>query len=227
LLWLWAQATAEPIDGERIRWEASWMGIVAGSVEASLERTDDRWVATVATRSADWLGGLYPIDDKVVSTWMNREESARYATIFREGRFQQDQTMEFSGTEILVHRRQLFDDGWREWDDRYPPHPAVRDPISAVYHLRREWTETLSFDAFSGRKVVPIAARDTGGDAGVTSAEGVATRRIEVTATGGTDFRPWMTVWLTDDDARVPVRAVVTTRGGPVTLTMTSRTVSP
>ncbi len=215
-----ALALAGPLaEGERLRYEASWMGIPAGVATAETRREGETWVVRVASRSSDWLAGLYPVDDRLTSVWAPGAGSQRYETVFREGRFQQDQVMVFGASAITVSRHQLFEEGWRRWEDSYVAAPGVEDPVSALWRIREAGAGR--FDVFSGKRVVPVDVQKVGG----AYIDGQATERFDVRTVHDGDLKDRMSLWLTTDEARVPLRAEVATRAGPVTITLIEREV--
>lgn len=218
MLTLVAAALAwSPVAGESLRYVAEWMGIEAGVATAITERHGADWATTLTTRSAEWLAPLYPVDDVVRSEW-GPTGTRRYVTRFREGRFQQDQTMVFGDTGIHVERGQLIDAAWATWANDYAPVPGVEDPLSAVLRLRGiEGEATLQ--VFSGKRVVPVEC----GAAVVEPVNGVAARRVELRTREEGVLRDRITAWFSADDARVPLRAVVHTRAGPVTVRLVER----
>lgn len=220
-----AVAFSAPIAGERLSFEASWLGISAGVAEATVERTPEGWTATLKTRSADWLSGIYPVDDRVSGTW-STAGSLRYDTRYREGKFQLDQLMTFATESILVANRKLIDGEWKSWSDQYPAVAGLYDPLAAVYQLRESWGGSVQIDAFSGRKPVPVIATSFGGDS-VKNVLDLPTEKVVIAVRYDNEVKQWMTVWFATDPSRVPVRAVVDTRGGPVTVELTERRVGP
>lgn len=220
-LCLLAAAWAVPVHGERLSFVAEWMGIAAGTAEAHTTWEGERWSVEVRSRSAAWLSGLYPVDDRLASTWSPGGGSERYETVFREGRFQQDQVMLFGDGAVSVSRRQLFEEGWRSWTDQYVAAGALEDPVSALWRLRGEGAGR--YQVFSGKRAVPVVVTS----AGDASVDGVATHRLEVRTVHDGDLRDRMTVWLTADADAVPLLAVVATRAGPVTVRLVERQVRP
>ena len=205
--WAWT-----PPERESLRYVAEWMGIEAGVAEAETVGGAAAWTTVVTTRSADWLAGLYPIDDRVESTWA-LDGSRRYVTHFREGHFQQDQDMRFGSEGIEVARRQRFAEGWRDWADRYDPAAGVLDPLAALMALRHEGGGR-ELQVFSGKAVKTVFVADGGTE---TVPEGVA-QRFELRMRKEGVLEDKITAWISTDAARVPLRAVVRTRAGPVTV---------
>ncbi|MFZ5480348.1 MAG: DUF3108 domain-containing protein [Myxococcota bacterium] len=213
-MWLVPAALAGPlVDGERLAWRVSWMGVDAGEAWATLHARGEAWAVEAGCRSARWLAPLYPIDDLLWS------EPGRYRTRFREGGFQQDQDMRFGPDALVVARSQLIDGAWKQWEDRYPAAPGAEDPVSAFYRLREDAVAggEARFPLFTGRRVVEVVAAAV--DEGDRLA--VHVRRGE----DGPDVKDAMTVWLSDDADRVPVEAVIQTRAGPVRVTLEARSV--
>lgn len=207
-----------PVDGEALRYTAEWMGISAGEAVAVTHRSGAGWETTLTTRSADWLATLYPIDDEARSEW-GPTGSLRYVTRFREGRFQQDQEMRFAADGIHVARRQNFAEGWRAWTNDYPALAGVEDPLSAVLRLR-DAASARTLQVFSGKRVVPVVCEAVAEEA----VDGVAARRFELRTREEGVLRDRITAWYSTDDAHVPLRAVVHTRAGPVTVRLVERT---
>ena len=214
-------AGAAPVHGERLSFVAEWMGITAGTAVAETRSRGDSWVFEVRSKSAGWRAGLYPVDDRLSSTWSAATGSSRYETVFREGRFQQDQVMLFDGESVFVSRRQLFDEGWRSWDDRYVSAGALEDPVSALWRLREEGEGT--YQVFSGKKALPVVVVG----AGAEEVGGVRAHRLDVRTVHDGDLKDRMSVWISADGDALPLRAVVATRAGPVTVRLTGREVLP
>lgn len=214
-------------DGEYLKWEVRYMGVVGGFAEAwTAQGEDGALVSTGIAQNAPWYGKVYEIDDRVVSTWRPEGGSDRYSTWFREGGFQQDQDMVFGDESIEVWRHQFFgkkkdrEPGWREWTTPYPAHAGAEDPISAFFRMRLlDLTEPQAFPLFSGSEtwaleVVPEGReRLTGTALGTIDARVI---RLQTRHEGEIEPKGRFTVWVTDDERQIPVRMVVKTTVGPV-----------
>ncbi|MDP2306968.1 MAG: DUF3108 domain-containing protein [Pseudomonadota bacterium] len=229
-LWLATVATAATpgvplVAGERLDWAISWMGLNAGAAWSTTSGSSAGWVFEAGAKSATWLASMYPIDDLLRSEWVPGVGSSRHVTRFREGRFEQDQDMRFLADAVVVGRTQRFDEGPRTWEDRYAAAPRAEDPVSAFYRLREEAgpvDERVRYQVWTGRKSIPMVVWT----AAVELYEGQSAFRVEVlTDHGNEDVEPKMTVWITDDAARVPLAAVVRSRAGPVKASLVKRTV--
>jgi hypothetical protein len=225
VLLLLGVALAAPLtSGERLEWTVSWMGIDAGTAWSTLTGAGDAWVVETGARNAPWLDALHPIDDWMRSTWSPVAGSRRYETRFREGRFRQDQDMVLGPPEVRVHRGQQGDEGWRTWDSHYRWVAGSEDPISAVYALRVRPPEvggSTDVTVFNGKKTLVLRASGSTGP----RVDGVATRSVDVRSASDGDYAGSLTLLLSEDADRVPLRASIGTRAGTVTVALTRRVV--
>ncbi len=209
--------------GERLEWAVSWMGIEAGTAWSTVSQQDGRWVVEAGARNAGWLDNLYPIDDWMRSTWRD-VGSERYETRFREGRFHQDQDMRLGPPEIQVSRGQNNgDQGWHTWDSHYRYVPLAEDPISAVFRLRVSPPPVggaVEIPVFNGKKTLSLRATGAVGEA----VDGTPTREVTVRSAGDGDYEGAVTILLSEDADRVPLRVYVSTRAGPVIVALRKRT---
>ena len=200
-------------------WEVSWLGVAAGEATSELEAHEGGWRATARARSATWLARLYPIDDRVVSTWggVGRAVDAWW----REGGFQQDRFVVFDAHGIAVRGRQLRKGAWEPLERRFDPVADIEDPVSAFYALRERIDavgDVWAFPLWSGHRVVRAEARAVARE----ELGGAPALRVVVAANGGggTDLDDALVVWLSDDARRVPLAAEIRTRAGLVRVTL-------
>lgn len=209
LAWAW-----EPPERESLRFVAEWMGLEAGVAEADTTRVDGGWRTVVTSRSADWLASLYPIDDRVESLW-GPGGSLRFETRYREGRFQQDQRMQFTAAGIEVTRRQLFTEGWREWANHLRPEAGVLDPVAALQALRARDGGSTELRVYSGGGWVQ-GVRVV--DEGLEEVAGLEARRYDLTTRRHGVLDTHLTAWIATGPTRLPLLATVHTRAGPVSV---------
>lgn len=207
--------------GEYMRWEIKYMGVTGGFAEAWTEAGEGgAMVTTGIARNAPWYERIYSIDDRVRSTWDPAGGASAYDTWFREGKFQQDQEMRLSDEGIHVDRRQLGDEGWREWSNDYPAHPRAEDPVSAFFRLRMmDLATTQRFPVFSGRRVWTLEVVPHEQERLKDSALGPTDTLVVELRTaheGDLEQRGRFLLWVTDDARRVPVRMVVKTNVGNI-----------
>lgn len=212
-------AAAPPFDGETLRWEVRYAGVVAGHAGASARAEGDRLIFEGWAKNADWYAAIYTIDDLVRSTWLPGQGSERYQTWFREGGFHQDQDMRLSPQCVEVWRRQLRDGAWHEWSNRYAASPGAEDPVSALYVLRGldgagPWTTPV----FTGKRTSPVVIRREGISTVDTVAGPMPADVFELTAPhqGEVEQRGRFLVYLSQDARRLPLRATLATNIGTI-----------
>ena len=189
------------------------MGVPAGNARATTIPAGDHWITILTARSADWLEGLYPLDDRVEAEWGAAHGSVSYATHFREGGFQQDTLTTFLSTGIEISRRSLVRGVWTPEPRTLPPHPDVDDPLSAVMRLRAlDPAIPHDLTVFSGSRVVPIHAEP----AGIEAIGSTEVQRVDLRTVREGVMEDKLTAWFSVDGLRIPVKAVVHTRAGPV-----------
>lgn len=210
--------------GERIRWTVSYMKVQAGQAWVEVDEAPGGAMLIVGgARNATWYGRFYTIDDEVRSLWNpSGPGSSSYTTRFREGGFHQDQRMVIRPDGIQVERSQRFDEGWRSWVDSYPgPGVAVEDPTTAFFRVRLlplVSGESYRFPVFSGREtwelrveVQPRTRLET------TLGElAVIPVRVFTLHQGDLEQKGRITLYLSDDSRRIPVRAIMHTNVGPI-----------
>ncbi len=227
-----AQAARPFGPGERIRWSVTYMKVQAGQAWAEVDRAEEgALVIRGGARNAPWYGRFYTIDDAVQSRWDPAGPgSALYITRFREGGFHQDQRMEIAADGIRVERSQRFDEGWRSWVDDYPgPGVAVEDPTTAFYRVRLlplESGQRYEFPVFSGRETWPLRLvvdprEELETVLGVIP---VIPVRVFTEHEGDLEQRGNIVLYLSDDERRVPVRAIMHTNFGPIRADLLSYT---
>ncbi len=234
---LWAMAAraqaAPPFGpGERIRWSVTYMKVQAGHAWAEVDAEEGGGLAIRAgARNAPWYGRLYAIDDLVQSRWdPTGPGSTLYLTRFREGGFHQDQRMELGPAGVRVERSQRFDGGWRSWVDEYPGSGvAVEDPTTAFFRVRMlplVSGQRYEFPVFSGRETWPLRLvvdprqeLDT-----VLGLIPVIPVRVFTEHEGDLEQRGNIVLFLSDDERRVPVRAILHTNFGPIRADLVSYT---
>ena len=220
-----AEATAPqapPYVGERMRWEIRYLGVMGGWAEAWAEAGDDGQVEFHATvDNASWYERLYTIHDVVQSTWVPGSGSRRYQTVFREGGFHQDQDMKLDPEGFSVWRHQRFDGVWREWTRSYPAHPNAEDPVSAIQVLRLlpGGTGPWRYPVFTGEETWTLVVSE--GRPRTLSSEvlgEIAVRRLDLKTfhRGMLEQRGRFTIFVSDDDRRIPVLLLVGTNFGTI-----------
>jgi len=199
---------------EQLGFVARWMGIDAGVATAVSVVKDGTRVVTVTAKNAGWLDGLYPIDDQVTSVSYVAGGSKQYVTRFREGRFLQDQDMQFGVGAVLVSRHQVVDGAWQDSQREYKAPFGVEDPVSALYRVRDfalQVGEQRAIQVFNGKRTLDVLATC---DRAETAGDGVVTRHVTFRSAKDGDYDGALELYLSSAD--VPMLAIVQTKAGPV-----------
>jgi len=199
---------------EQLGFVARWMGIEAGVATAVSVVKDGTRVVTVTAKNAGWLDGLYPIDDQVTSVSYVEGGSKQYVTRFREGRFLQDQDMQFGAGTVTVSRHQLIDGAWQDSRREYKAPSGVEDPVSALYRVRDfalQVGEQRAIQVFNGKRTLDVLATC---DRAETAGDGAVTRHVTFRSAKDGDYDGALELYLSSAD--VPMLAIVQTKAGPV-----------
>jgi hypothetical protein len=222
LLWL-SLALALPFEGEEMGWELRYLGVLAGAASARAEAVPSapgQLLISGEAQTAPWYEQIYRLHDRVVSTCLPGQRSLRYQTSFREGNFHQDQDMWLDPLGFRVHVGQRLKEGWKEWDKSYPGREGVEDPVSALYRMRLLRGEgPWRFPVFSGDRTWTLQVRPLGRERLEETAMGpVDTLLVELETAhkGEIEQRGRFLVWMTEESARVPVRAEVRANIGTI-----------
>lgn len=214
--------------GERVEWDVHYAGVRAGTAFTEVvQGAEGSLTLRSGCRNAPWYERIYKIDDEVVSTWDPRAPGSRsYVTRFREGTFHQDQAMDLDPAAIRVQRSQRFKEGWRTWSDVYEgPGTPVEDPQSAFYRIRTLPLETgtvYTVRVFSGRKTWNMGVK-AGPRQDLATTLGtfrVVPVHVQTRHEGDWEQKGGVTVYLTDDSRRVPVRMEADANVGSITVTL-------
>lgn len=203
---------AEPVA--RWAWSIRWMGVEAGRAEVAIERDGAEFTAVATSRTTGMAHLLYPIRDHLLARW-GPSGSIAYDTRFREGRFEQDNRVQFGPGSVAVARRQLVDGAWQDSAFQRDAPVGTSDPLHALWRIREAGGDS-QFPLFTGSKVLPLVSRVVGTEA----VDGVAARRVEIRVSEpGADLDRLVTAWFSEDERRAPVRVAVSTRAGAVEAT--------
>ncbi len=232
----YAQAAERPFAaGERITWDVRYAAVRAGTAWATVEQGEgNTLVFRGGARNAPWYGRIYTVDDEISSVWdPEGPGSSCYVTRFREGRFAQDQRMDIGIDVIRVWRKQRFKEGWREWTEDYEGWgEPVEDPQSALYRIRLlplAPDEVYRFPIFSGRKTWMLHAVVEQRKE-IKTALGqlrVVPVSLRTSHKGDLEQKGKLTVYLSDDERRIPVRVVLHSNIGAIRAELSTYVAAP
>jgi hypothetical protein len=224
---------ALPAVPERLYYAVSWVGVRVGEstlmVEGLVEEEDGpAYHLTSTTRSNHVLRLLYPVRTRVESVVDAAHFlPVRFSIHGRQGFRTRDRQLYF---DQAGHSVALEMDGRRRV---YPTVDSVQDPLSALYYYRRMATMT------EGEVVrIPVHERKRPKEIVVTAGpvETVKTRAgtfeaVRLKVRQGDDglflHEGDLTIWITADQRRLPVRVVGKVTLGTVVAELTAYTVEP
>jgi hypothetical protein len=211
---------------EKLLYSLSWLGIPVGS--ASQEFTEDGAGRRIVSRarSNDWLSSFYPVDNRTESL-LARDglfpgESRSFRMVFKEGQRVRDRSLVFEPARRLAH----FHDRISGVQADVPIAPPVFDVYASFYYVRSlplEVGMSHFLTILDGREPRRIEVKVLRRERVSVPAGEFATVVVQpvVLAEGIFEGKRGITIWLTDDSRRLPVKAQTEVRVGSVTAVLT------
>jgi hypothetical protein len=210
-----------------VHWDGGPLNLSAGRATIRVidgEPGAERWEFEALAETADWVSNFFQARDRFVTVANGQLEPVEHTRQIREGRRQLDRTYLYDRDVCVVRVGNSAADARRPESMALPLGAQfTRDAITALFYIR---TLHLQPDAII---TVPINEAGTSLVLQVTVAEAetirvgdatYATTRLEPRLMRRIERRRpiSMTIWLTNDDRRVPLRAVVEAGFGRVRL---------
>jgi hypothetical protein len=210
-----------------VHWDGGPLNLPAGRATISVidgEPGGDRWEFEALAETADWVSNFFQARDRFVTTANDRFEPVEHSRQIREGRRQLDRTYLFDRVAHVVRVGNSATDARRPESLALPlGSPFTRDAITTLFYVR-----TLRLEPGA---IVTIPINEAGSSlvlqVTVAEAEKIEVDRVTYSTTRLEPRlmrrierrRPIaMTMWLSDDDRRVPLRAIVEAGFGRVRL---------
>jgi len=201
-----------------VHWDGGPINLAAGRATIRVidgEPGAERWEFEVLAETADWVSNFFQARDRFVTIANGHFEPVEHTRQIREGRRQLDRTYLFDRDARVVRVGNSAADARRPESMALPLGAQfTRDAITALFyirtlHLQPDAIVTVPINEAGASLVLQVTVAEAEtirvGDAtySTTRLEPRLMRRIE-------RRRPIsMTIWLTDDDRRVPLRAIV------------------
>jgi hypothetical protein len=216
-------ATAAGRVPERLDYELSWMGIPVGTASQEITERGTARRITSSARSNAWLSSFYPVEDTTESILEKSGtaypgESRIFRMVFREGSRVRSREIIFSPEE----KQAVFRDRISGERLTVPIAGQVFDIYAAFFSIRTRKLEpgrTLIVNVLDGRHQRSLEVRVLGRETVKTPAGTFSTIVIEprVAPEGIFENKYGVTLWLSDDERRIPVKARTGVRVGSVT----------
>ena len=216
-------AWGAPKVPEKLVYNLSWTGIDVGT--ATQEITDvgplRRIVSTA--RSNDWLSVFYPVEDRIESTVVPDKgpfpgQSLRYRMQMREGNRRRDRELVFERDKGMA----LYIDHLGNERKEVPISPETFDVYASSYYVRHlplEVGKPVSVSILDNKETRTVQIQVLRTEKIMTILGKVETIVIKplVPSKGVFEGKGEVTIWLTDDERRIPVRAKTKVTVGSVT----------
>jgi len=206
------QASALPYEpGERLKMGISYMHMTIGDVDLTVGETVQSgvrvWPLQLRARTFGFFNSIHSVDDRYTSTidpvtlsLVSTESDQKQ----KQGR--SNETVHFDGATAYIHR--VTRDGSRDKTATFQP--GSHDILSAIYYLRsQDYSQgEVTIPIFNGNQTWQLVARQTGTERVSTDAGKFDTIVVKCRTQFGGDFSKGreMTVWLSNDERRIPVK---------------------
>jgi len=206
---------------EKLIYEVSWSGITAGTAVQEVTSKDGELHIVYTVRSSGWLDTIFPIDDKTESVLSRGSGAEQFGTprLFREkineGKTHTLKEAQFDPAGLKVETKDFL----KHTEKSDPLSAKTFDTLSCIYFIRASLLEPgkpLHLDIFDLKRVWNTEVR-------VVKREELRTPRgkfktVVVRPTlrseGVKPRTDYMTVWLTDDERRIPVKMIIKLKVG-------------
>ncbi len=213
---------------EKLAYSLSWLGIPVGTATQEIVEEGATRRITSTARSNEWLSAFFPVEDVIVSTLVPGGapfpgSTRHYRMQIREGRHRRDREIFFEPDRRMASYHDLRNGERLD----IPVAPATYDIYGSFYYVRYlplEVGKPVSVNVLDGKELRVIEVRVLRRERLKTVLGEVNTIVIRpmVKSEGVFEGKGSVTIWLTDDARRIPVRAQTRVRVGSVVATLTS-----
>ena len=211
---------------EKLTYDLSWTGIPVGKAEQEIYDQGDTVKIVSSARSNDWLSTFFPVDDRTESVLDKvgpfPGRTRNFKMLFKEGHRVRDREIRFH----LQQMNALFLDRKSGEEIRMVIEPQTFDIYSSFYYVRHQPLQpgrSLYVNVLDGKTLHRIEIRVLRRERVTVPAGEFDTLVIEpmVQPEGVFEGKRGVSIWLTDDDRRIPVKAQTKVTLGSVTAVLT------
>ena len=212
---------------EKLIYDVSWTGVKSATTvyEVTAKGDDLHFVST--TRSIPWMATFFPVDDRAESI-VTRGDGDRFGTpkYYRQrnnqGSHRSNREAHFDPVRLKVEARDLL----KKTEKTEVISSRTYDSLSCIYFVRTLDLvpgKSLYFDMYDGKRLwtaeVRVLRREE-----VTTPLGrfktLVVRPLLRDADGAPPRSGELTIWLTDDELRIPVMMITKAKVGKITATL-------
>ncbi|GAB4297322.1 MAG: DUF3108 domain-containing protein [Desulfuromonadia bacterium] len=211
---------------ERFTFDLHWGIVRAGGAIQEIREENGEIVVSSRAFSADWLSGIYPVDDRVESRLRKGERSIlgevrEFRLRTREGKRVKDRQVIFDHGKGVAHYRDLL----KKESLEIPIVPTARDVYSSFQYLRTmplEVGKTVYLDVVDSKRLWRVEVKVLRKERLKTVLGVVETIVVNpmVKSEGIFEKTGAIHIWLTDDQRRIPVKMQTKVMIGSITATL-------
>jgi hypothetical protein len=208
---------------ERLVYDLSWMGIPVGTATQEITEQQTTRRITSMARSNAWLSSFYPVEDATESILAKSGapfpgESRSFRMVFREGSRTRDRQIYFAPAQ----KHAVYHDRISGETVTVPIAGQLFDMYAGFFYVRGlklEPGSSFAIQVLDGKRQQSLEVKVLGRELVQTPAGTFSTIVIEpqVVPEGIFENKYGVTLWLTDDEQRIPVKARTRVRVGSVT----------
>lgn len=211
---------------ERFTYDLHWGIVKAGGAIQEIREESGKVLVTSRAFSADWLSGIYPVDNRVESH-LSKDQSVILGKVLdfrlrtREGRRVKDRQVTFDHARGVAHYR----DHLKRESLEIQITPGARDVYSAFQFLRTlplQVGKPVYLDVVDSRRLWRVEVRVLRKERLKTVLGTVDTIVVNpmVQSEGIFEKTGAIHIWLTDDGRRIPVKMQTKVMIGSITATL-------
>lgn len=209
---------------ERLVYDVSWTGLSAGTAVHEVTGNGNEWHIVSTTRSNGFLNAFYSINDRTESVITRSEDNDRFGTVksyrekLKEGRYRAQKEASFDQENLKVETKDLI----KKTDKVDAIAPKTFDSLSVIYYIRSmdlEPGKSLHVNIYDCKRLwkseVQVLRREEV-DTPVGRFKTVVVHPV-LKAEGYKGKPADVTVWVTDDALRIPVKMSTKMKVGTIT----------
>jgi len=209
---------------ETLLYDLTWAGIKAGEASLRVKGSDGGLIITSTAKSAQWISLFYTVDDWAESRLTGDiriktiGHPVNYKLKIREGRRRKNKEVIFARDTSKA----IYIDYLNGEKKSFDIPSAVFDPLSSFFHLRTrdlEVGKSVYLKVFDNKKVRDVevqVVRKEKVEVPAGEFNTVVVRPL-IKSDGIFDRKGVISIWLTDDEKRIPVKLKTKVKIGSVT----------
>lgn len=200
--------------GETLVYDVSLGGMKAGKAELNyLVRPDRSYTITIRAWTSGFMKTLFNMRDRIVADGKHSDKNAFYSTVYNtfmnESHYKARRQTSYDRKKGQIVYRNLREEPVQ--DVTFPLFEGTRDIVSAMYSLRQavdsiKVGETYSLPVFDVRRGYTMNVKITGREKVVTKVGEFMAYVAKVQFVGEKETTENVTVWVSDDINRWPVK---------------------